>query len=34
MENIMKRVNQEENGFEELMFANDLVLTQEGQSRL
>ena len=30
----MKRVHQEENGIEELMFANDLVLTQEGQSRL
>ena len=30
----MKRANHEENSIEELMFADDLVLIAEGQSRL
>ena len=30
----MKRANQEENGIEELMLADDFVLTAEDQSRL
>ena len=34
MHNIMKRANHEENSIEELMFADDLVLIAEGQSRL
>ena len=34
MDNIMKRANQEENSIEELMFADDLVLIAEDQSRL
>ena len=34
MDNIMKRANQEVNGIEELMFADDLVLIAEDQSRL
>ena len=34
MDNIMKRANQEENSIEELMFAVDLVLIAEDQSRL
>ena len=34
MDNIMKRANQEENSIEELMFADDLVLMAEDQSRL
>ena len=34
MDNIMKRANQEENSIEELMFADDLVLTAEDQIRL
>ena len=31
---IMKRANQEKNSIEELMFADDLVLIAEDQSRL
>ena len=31
---IMKRANEEENSIEELMFADDLVLIAEDQSRL
>ena len=34
MDNIMKRTNQEDNSIEELMFADDLVLTADDQSRL
>ena len=34
MDNIMKRANQEENSIEELMFADELVLIAEDQSRL
>ena len=34
MDNIMKQANQEENGVEELMFADDLVLIAEDQIRL
>ena len=34
MDNIMKQANQEENGIEELMFADDLVLIAEDQGRL
>ena len=34
MDNIMKRVNQEENTIEELMFADDLVLIAEDQITL
>ena len=34
MDNIMKRANQEENSIEEMMFADDLVLIAEDQSRL
>ena len=34
MDSIMKRANQEENSIEELMFADDLVLIAEDQSRL
>ena len=34
MDNIIKRANQEENIIEELMFADDLVLIAEDQSRL
>ena len=34
LDNIMKRANQEENSIEELMFADDLVLIAEDQSRL
>ena len=33
MDYIMKRANQEENSIEELMFADDLVLIAEDQSR-
>ena len=34
MDSIMERANQEENSIEELMFADDLVLIAEDQSRL
>ena len=34
MDNIMKRANQGENSIEELIFADDLVLIAEDQSRL
>ena len=34
MDNITKRANQEENSFEELMLADDLVLIAEDQSRM
>ena len=34
MDNIMRRANQEENGVEEQMFADDLVLIAEDQGRL
>ena len=34
MDNITKRANQEENSIEKLMFADDLVLRAEDQSRL
>ena len=34
IDNIMKQVNQEENGIEELMFADDLVLIAEDHGRL
>ena len=34
MDNIMKRANQKENSIEELMFADDLALIAEDQSRL
>ena len=34
MDNIMKQANQEENGIEELMFADDVELIADDQSRL
>ena len=34
MDNIIKRANQVENGIEELMYADDLVLIAEDQGRL
>ena len=34
MDNIMRRANQEENSIDELLFADDLVLIAEDQSRL
>ena len=34
MDSIMKRTNQEENSIEELMFADDLELIADDQSRL
>ena len=33
MDNIMKQANQEDNGIEELMFADDLALIAEDQIR-